>query len=82
MSYPQIKIRNKVYQPKKGDYILDNGTCFMFCAGDNRTLNQIGFLSYYHIILTKKAISEIDLVSLKKEESHWEGIKLIKYYYR
>jgi hypothetical protein len=82
MSYPQIKIRNKVYQPKKGDYILDNGTCFMFCAGDGRTLDKNGFSFYDYISLTKKAISEIDLVSLEKEVSHWLGVRLTKYYYR
>jgi len=78
MSYQPIKIRNKVYQPQKGDYILDNGACFMFCAGDYRRLNKIGVLSYDYITLTKKALSEIDLVSLEKEVSHWQT----KYYYR
>jgi len=82
MSYPQIKIRNKVYQPQKGDYILDNGACFMFCSGDGRTLKQEGFSSYSYIRLSKKAIKEIDFALLEKEISHWQGIRLTKYYYR
>jgi hypothetical protein len=71
-----------VYQPQKGDYILDNGSVFMFCAGDSRTLKQEGLSSYSYIRLSKKALSEIDLISLEKEVSHWLGVRLTKYYYR
>ena len=72
-----------MYQPKAGDYILDNGAIFMFCAGDSRILRQEGFSSYRHIKLTKKAISEIDLKSLdRKEYKELGDMPLIKYYYR
>jgi len=82
MSYPQIKIRNKVYQPQKGDYILDNRFVFMLCAGDGRTLKQEGFSSYSYIRLSQKAIKEIDFESLEKKECKAFGnIPITKYYY-
>ena len=74
----EIVIRGKTYQPQKGDYILDDGLCFMFCAGDNRILKQEGFSSCSYIRLSKKAIKEIDFESLKKVEAK----TFTKYYYK
>lgn len=79
MSYQPIKLRNKCYEPQKGDYILDNGAVFMFCAGDGRTLTMRGFSKYCYVRLTKKAIKEIDFALLEKKEYKY---KVIKYYYR
>ena len=79
----EIVIRGKTYQPQKGDYILDDGSCFMFCAGDNRILKQEGFSSCSYIRLSKKAIKEIDFESLEKKECKSFGdIPTTKYYYK
>jgi hypothetical protein len=56
-----IKIRNNVYEIKKGDYVQYNGSCYIFCTGDKRVLRIEGYSNYDYIKLTAKAVKELDL---------------------
>ena len=60
-----IIIKGKTYQPQKGDYILDNGSCKQFCSGDGRTLKQKGFDFYRNIVLTKEAVKKINIAGMR-----------------
>lgn len=60
-----IKIGRKEYTVQKGDYILWNGACYQFCAGDKRILKQEGFNSYTHLRVPASAIKSINLKALK-----------------
>jgi len=64
-TYPQIKVGHKVFQPQKGDYILDNGACKQFCTGDGRTLVQKGYDSYRNIVLPKSVVKNINIASMR-----------------
>jgi hypothetical protein len=67
----EIKMRNKVYEIKKGDYVQYNGKCYLFCSGDNRVLLYEKHSRLTFIYLTKKVVKELDLKlsqELKKGE--------------
>ena len=74
-------MRGKTYTIKKGDYILDNGACLQFVAGDNRPLRVIGFSHYSTIILTKKLSKEFPLGKLTKVDETKLGKHYTKYYF-
>jgi hypothetical protein len=65
-TYPQIKVGRKVFQPKKGDYILDNGSCKQFCTGDGRGLFFKAWTEYRNVVLPKNAIKLINLSEMRK----------------
>lgn len=60
-----IKIRGRIYQPQKGDYITQiiDGNYF-FCAGDGRYLAFGKIRRSAFIPLTKKAVKEIEFEKL------------------
>jgi hypothetical protein len=59
-----IKIGRKSLKILKGDYILDNGACYQFIAGDRRVLyyTKNGRFNDRHtiIMLPKKLVKAID----------------------
>jgi len=65
-----ITVRKKEYEVKKGDYILDNGSCLQFVTGNRRIIRTSGFDAFDYVELNKKAISEIDLSKLTKVENN------------
>lgn len=60
-----IQIRNRIYQPQKGDYItqISDGNYF-FYAGDGRHLALGKIRRSAFILLTKKAVKEIEFEKL------------------
>jgi hypothetical protein len=62
----KIKQYHTEIETKKGDYILFNGAVYQFCTGDNRKLGYENYSSYHTIVLTKKALKEIPLDTMKK----------------
>jgi hypothetical protein len=75
-----IKIGREEYEIKKGDYILDNGACYQFCAGDRRTLKMQGWHSYSSLRVSKTAIKHLKLETLEKKENTSLGFTCIYYY--
>jgi len=72
-----FKIRNRVYQVQKGDYILDNGSCLQFCAGDKRKLEYKHYISYTSNILPKTVIKEFNLKKMiEVKHHHWADCKV------
>jgi len=61
-----IKIGRKIYEVKKGDYILYNQSCYQFYTGDNRTLRYNNHTCYRYIMLPYLAIQDIPLHKMKK----------------
>ena len=63
-----IKIGRKEYPLKKGDYIIGSKDKYSLYAGDNRTLRSERFTRFPNISLTKKAVKELKLETLRKKE--------------
>lgn len=63
----KIKIGRREYVTKKGDYIMYNGCCYQFCAGDGRTLKFDGYDRYSSLTLSQRAIKTIPFDSLTKK---------------
>lgn len=42
----EIKINRQTYEIKQGDYVQYNGACYLFCAGDRRTLRYGNFTNF------------------------------------
>ena len=76
----EIKIGRGTYEVKKGDYILDNGACMMFHAGDNRVLHREKFNIYSYLVIPKSTIKKLDFSSFTKKEETEYGITYIYYY--
>jgi hypothetical protein len=75
----EIKIGRKTYKVKEGDYIIFNGACYQFCAGDGRILKQEGFNSYRSLVMPKTAVKKIDFSKLEKKEIVSSGVSLTKW---
>ena len=63
-----IKIGKKTYKIKKGDYVLYNGACYQFCAGDHRALKYVGWSMFSNLRIPKIRLKEIDFENMKKVE--------------
>lgn len=63
-----LKIGKKSYEIKKGDYVLYNGICYQFIAGDKRALKGIGYNSETSLMLSKSAVKQILFDQMKKVE--------------
>jgi hypothetical protein len=72
-----IKIGRTTYDVKPGDYILDNGSCHQFIAGDKRTLKRDGFTSYHTLIMPKTLVKKIPFIRMTKVNSG----EIIKWYF-
>ena len=63
-----VKIGIIEYKVQDGDYILFNGSCHQFCAGDGRILKSKGWDRYSHLVIPKAMVKKIPFDKLKKEE--------------
>lgn len=72
-----IKIGRETYEVKKGDYILYNGACYQFIAGDGRTLKHQGWTPYTSLVMPNTLVKKIpfDKMIEKKDAS------LVKWYF-
>jgi hypothetical protein len=73
-----IKVGRETYEVKKGDYILYNGACYQFIAGDMRTLKHQGWTSYSSLMIPKTLVKKIPFDSMLKKEV---GESLTKWYF-
>ena len=64
-----IKIGRKTHSIIKGDYILFNGACYQFIAGDGRTLDFKYYTSISNLVIPKTLLKKIDLTKLKLVET-------------
>lgn len=64
-----IKIGRATYDVKPGDYILDNGACHQFIAGDKRTLKIEGFNLYNSLMMPKTLVKKIPFIRMTKINS-------------
>lgn len=74
-----IKINRKEYTIEKGDYILYNGSCFQFCAGDNRTLKIVNHAPLMAFQIPNSILRKINLNDLEKIEFAKGSLKLTKW---
>ena len=77
MENQTIKIGRKEYLIQKGDYILYNGACYQFCAGNGRTLKWDGHFSMRSLVIPNSALKKIPLETMKKAETPF----LTKWYF-
>lgn len=68
-----IKIGRTTYDVKPGDYILDNGSCHQFIAGDKRTLKYElkvgGFAEYHSLVMPKTLVKKTPFIRMTKVNS-------------
>jgi len=76
-----IKIGRKEHLIKKGDYILFNGACYQFCAGDGRTLERKRWNTYSSLRIPKTTVKKLTLDKMTKEESISYGVNIIKWFF-
>jgi hypothetical protein len=76
-----IKIGRVTYEVKSGDYILYNGACYQFVAGDGRTLKQKGFTSYRHLVMPATLVKKIPFIRMTKVSFKSDGTDLVKWYF-
>ena len=76
-----IKIGRITYDVKSGDYILYNGSCHQFVAGDGRTLKQDGFSSLHSLVMPKTLVKKIPFIRMTKVNSKFSGIDCVKWYF-
>lgn len=62
-----IKIGNKEYTIKGGDYILYNGACYQFCAGDGRVLKKERYTHYTTLRLPDAMVKKIPFDKMQKQ---------------
>lgn len=62
----KIKIGRIEYEIKKGDYVMYNGACFQFCAGDGRMLKYKNGIKLYSLVMPRAAVKSINFYALKK----------------
>ena len=74
----QVKIGRNIIQVKTGDYVLWNGACYQYFAGDRRTLVTKGWDSFFALEMAKGVFNKLDQTQMrvvKKSED------FIKYYF-
>lgn len=76
-----LKIGRVTYEVKSGDYILYNGSCHQFVAGDKRTLKQEGFHSYSSLRMPATLVKKIPFIRMTKVSFNLDGMDLIKWYF-
>ena len=76
-----IKIGRVIYDVKPGDYILDNGACHQFIAGDKRTLKIEGFTLHNSLIMPKTLVKKIPFIRMTKVSFNKDGASLVKWYF-
>jgi hypothetical protein len=62
----KIKYYRQEVESKKGDYVLFNGACYQFCAGDKRKLWFEGYHNVTSFLLSQKMLKQIPLGTMKK----------------
>jgi hypothetical protein len=83
MEIAKIKIGRKDYQPKEGDYIQYNGSVYLFCAGDGRTLKRDGWTLQSNLSLSKRAVKLLPLDKMRKteHENKYTNIQIARWFY-
>ena len=76
-----IKIGRVTYEVKSGDYILDNGSCHQFIAGDGRTLKQEKLTSYSNLVMPKTLVKKIPFIRMTKVSFNRDGMSFVKWYF-
>lgn len=77
----ELKIGRTAYQVKSGDYIMYNGSMYLYCAGDKRVLKQDGFTSHSHLVMPASLVKKIPFIRMTKIEYIKEGINFVKWYF-
>jgi hypothetical protein len=75
-----IKVDRKEYTVKKGDYILYNGACYQFFAGDGRILKRKGFYTYSNLLLPESLVKKIPFDKMIKKGKQ-DLVYLTKWYF-
>jgi len=81
LALENIKIGRETYEVKKGDYILYNGACYQFIAGDKRTLKQKGWTSYHNLVMPNTLVKKIPFDKLDEKKDTSFGMSLTKWYF-
>lgn len=79
-----LKIGRKEYLICEHDYILFNGACHQFIAGDRRQLEFKGWTSYSNVIIPKTTVAKIDLEAMSKKVTGTKEDRtlIIRYYFK
>ena len=64
-----IKLGRNTYEIKRGDYVLYNGKCYQFIAGDKRSLGYDGHSKITSLGIPKNRLKEIPFDQLDKRQS-------------
>lgn len=81
ISVSEVKIGRTTYPVKSGDYILYNGSCYQFIAGDGRTLKQEGFHAYSNLKMPMTLIKKIPFIRMTKIAFNKDGMDFVKWYF-
>lgn len=81
LALDKIKIGRVEYEVKSGDYILYNGSCHQFIAGDGRTLKLKDFTSYKSLLMPATLVKKIPFIRMTKITFNKNGKDLIKWYF-
>jgi hypothetical protein len=76
-----IKIGRTTYDVKPGDYILYNGACHQFIAGDKRTLKLDELRVNHSLVIPKTLVKKIPFIRMTKVNSKLSGIDCVKWYF-
>ena len=76
-----IKIGRVTYEVKSGDYILDNGSCHQFIAGDGRVLKFKDFTTYTSLVMPKTLVKTIPFIRMTKVSFNKDGMSFVKWYF-
>ena len=76
-----IKIGRTEYEIKSGDYILYNGSCHQFIAGDGRALKYKDFTSHKSLLMPVTLVKKIPFIRMTKITFNRDGIDFIKWYF-
>ena len=76
-----IKVGRETHKVKKGDYILYNGACYQFMAGDGRILKWEGFTGYSNLKMPMTLIKKIPFIRMTKVDFNKNGMDLVKWYF-
>lgn len=61
-----IKVRQREFETKPGDYIMYNGACYQFATGDKRGLYFEAWSERTSVVLPKVMVRKIPFYEMKK----------------
>lgn len=71
----QVKIGRNIIMVKSGDYVLWNGACYQYFAGDRRTLVTRGWDSFFAVEMAAGTFKKLDKTQMREVKQSEDFIK-------